>query len=88
MSCFNFKLKLLSELKSLKLSKAIKFRGAEGKLDQKFVSRYSHGQNVWDKSQFSCELGYYGKVPFPFLRSFLLVLKKQSILGKRLSTRL
>ena len=46
MRCFNFKLKLLSELISLKLSKTIKFRGAEGKLDQKFVSRYSHGQNV------------------------------------------
>ena len=53
--------------------------------NQKTVSIYNHGQNIWDKLLFSCEIGNYGKSSISVIHKFLASIDRMSILGKTLA---
>ena len=49
---------------------------------------YSHGQNIWEKLQFSCEIANYGKSSISIFKNSLASIDKIFLLGGRLGTRL
>ena len=52
---------MLKTLKLLKLSSKLSLKGPRASYKQKPVSRDSHGQNIWEKLQFSSEIAHYWK---------------------------
>ena len=49
---------------------------------------YSHGQNIWDKFQFSCEIVHYGKSSISFFKESSASIDNIFVLEGRLGTRL
>ena len=52
LSCSNYRLKLIKDLRVAKIIKQINFEVAWGKLEakkQKTVSKDNHGENIWEK---------------------------------------
>ena len=46
----------------------------------------NHGQDMWDKLQFSCEIAQYEKTLISIFQQFCVSIKKNLSLGGRLST--
>ena len=48
------------------------------------VDIYNHGQNIWDKLLFSCQIVHYGKSSISIFLEFFVTIDKIFILGETL----
>ena len=49
---------------------------------------YKHGQNIWEKLWFACEIAHYGKSSISIFKESFVSIDKILFLGGRLGTRL
>ena len=74
------------ELQNMKKKRILKETWSS--YDQKFACSDNPGQNIWNKIEKSCKIGYYKKGLISAFVCFLTAIAKVSILERRLSTRL
>ena len=70
------------------MSRNTSFKEASVSYKQRTVSRDNHGQNIWDKLKFSCEIAYYEESSIYAFEEVFASIDKTFILGLRLGLKL